>query len=236
MAIKGIVFDKDGVLVDVQRTHGPSTLEVISILANHDADTIRLLADAVEFDPSTSRFRPQSILIAGTAADIAGAWHPHLAPIAIDLLIARIETLFDDVTVKHVSPFEDVAGSLAALRGMGLSLALATNDTQESAHRHLTAIGEKQSFDFIAGYDSGHGAKPGPGMILAFAEHLRCAPQELVMVGDSTHDMEAAGAAGAIRVAVTTGLADAGVLAPHADHVVASLSELPALVTRLSES
>jgi phosphoglycolate phosphatase len=50
---------------------------------------------------------------------------------------------------------------------------------------------------FIAGYDSGHGPKPEPGMLLAFALHLGLHPSQIAMVGDNGHDMEMAGAAGA---------------------------------------
>lgn len=235
-AIRGIVFDKDGVLVDFQKTYAPATLEVINKLAESDAGLIEALSGAVSFDHRSVVFHPSSLVIAGTAADIAIAWHPYLPDWSPDALTLEVGRLYDDLTVRHVTAFGDVSMALTALREAGFHLALATNDTQESAHRHLTAIGEKQFFDFIAGYDSGHGAKPGPGMILAFAEHLRCSPQELIMVGDSTHDMESASAAGAIRVAVTTGLATVEDLAPHADHVIGSLSELLPLARKISAS
>ena len=60
-----------------------------------------------------------------------------------------------------------------ALRARGLKLGVATNDSEVPAQAHLRAHGLTGLLDFIAGYDSGHGAKPGPGMCLAFAAEHR---------------------------------------------------------------
>ena len=82
--------------------------------------------------------------------------------------------------------------------------------------------------DFIAGCDSGHGAKPQPGQLLAFAERIGLSPDRIVMVGDSTHDLIAGRSAGMQTVAVLTGLAEAAVLAPYADAVLPDIGHLPA--------
>ena len=87
--------------------------------------------------------------------------------------------------------------------------------------------------EFVAGYDSGHGIKPGPGMISAFARHLDVSPGEIAMVGDTLHDLDAARAAGALAVAVLSGPADRETLAPRADHVLEDISELPGFIARL---
>ncbi len=58
---------------------------------------------------------------------------------------------------------------LSALRARGLKLGVATNDSEAPARAHLDRHGLTGLLDFMAGYDSGHGAKPGPGMCLAFA-------------------------------------------------------------------
>jgi phosphoglycolate phosphatase len=89
----------------------------------------------------------------------------------------------------------------------GYALGVATNATRSELDAHLDAAGIALAFDFVAGCDSGHGAKPGPGMCLAFAAHLGCAPETVVMVGDSLHDLKAGRAAGMRTVGVLTGLA-----------------------------
>ncbi len=234
MSIKGILFDKDGTLIDVEKTHGPSSVEVVNALASGNEVTRRALAAAIELDLETARFGPTSIVIAGTADDIARAFGQHLSDSNHETLKLTIERLYDDVTVKHVSPFDDLNETIATLVEFGLPLGIATNDTLESANRHIDALGHRNAFGFLAGYNSGHGPKPGPGMVLAFADYLGCQPHEVMMVGDSLHDLHAGNAAGALTVGITTGLADRQALEPHADHVVASLFELVALIrTRL---
>lgn len=121
-----------------------------------------------------------------------------------------------------------LAPLLDSLRARGLRLGLATNDGEVPARAHLKAAGVLDRFDFIAGSDSGHGGKPGPGQLLAFARQMGIAPDRAVMVGDSTHDLAAGRAAGMITIGVLTGLATAEVLAPYADAVLPDIGGLPA--------
>jgi phosphoglycolate phosphatase len=89
-----------------------------------------------------------------------------------------------------------------------------------------------ESFDFIAGYDSGFGGKPAPGQLLAFCEQTGLAPSQCAMVGDSLHDLEAGRTAGMTTVGVLTGPAPRDELAPHADVVLPSIAELPLWVSK----
>jgi phosphoglycolate phosphatase len=61
-------------------------------------------------------------------------------------------------------------------------------------------------------------------------------PDEVAVIGDSLHDLKGARAAGAVGIAVLTGplrLAARPGLEPHADHVIASIDDLPALLDKL---
>ncbi len=90
--------------------------------------------------------------------------------------------------------------------------------------------------DFVAGYNSGHGGKPEPGMVLAFAKLIGADPSEVVMVGDSLHDLDAGRGAGALTVAVLSGPASRAELEPHADLVIAHIGELPPLLETSDEA
>jgi phosphoglycolate phosphatase len=116
---------------------------------------------------------------------------------------------------------------LSALRARGLRLGVATNDSEAPARQHLAAHGITDCFDFISGYDSGHGPKPGPGMCLAFAQGLGLQPARVAMVGDSRHDLQAGRAAGMRTVAVLTGIAKAADLADLADVILPDIGALP---------
>ena len=67
---------------------------------------------------------------------------------------------------------------------MGLKIGIATNDLERSALRQIDALRVTAHVEFVAGYDSGHGGKPEPGMVLAFAEFLEVDPSRVAMVGD----------------------------------------------------
>jgi phosphoglycolate phosphatase len=65
-------------------------------------------------------------------------------------------------------------------------------------------------------------------MCLAFAAFTGLDPAEVLMVGDSRHDLEAGRAAGMRPIAVLTGIARAADLAPHAEAVLPDIGALPA--------
>ena len=83
---------------------------------------------------------------------------------------------------------------------------------------------------FVAGYDSGCGAKPAPGQLLAFADAVGAAPEATLMVGDSRLDLVAGRAAGMIPIGVLTGVADAAELADLAEVVLPDIGHIAAWI------
>jgi len=221
--IDGIVFDKDGTLFDFRASWGRWARDFIAGLAV-DAGHGRALADAIGYLPEERSFRPDSVVIAATAADIAAALLPHLPGRGQQELTAAIDTAAAGVTMEQAVPLVPL---LSALKARGLRLGVATNDSEAPARAHLAANGLTGLFDFIAGYDSGYGPKPGPGMCRAFAQSQGLDPARVLMVGDSRHDLEAGRAAGMRPVAVLTGIATADDLAPLAEIVLPDIGALP---------
>lgn len=224
-AIRGLLFDKDGVLFDFQATWAVWTRDMMRHLAGEDPTTLAGLADALDFDLVTDRFRPGSLAIAGTARDVEQVFVSALprrdpAQIRTALALGAIEA--------RQQPTTDLAACFGALRDAGYRIGLATNDREAAARAHLVGADCLDLFDFIAGADSGHGAKPGPGMCLAFADRMGLDPADCLMVGDSSHDMQAAQAAGFVRVGVLTGVATRADLTPLSDVVLPSIAELGA--------
>jgi len=233
MSIKGVLFDKDGVLVDFDATWCPAAVKVIEALAAGDDEKGKALADAADFDLSAQRFEKNAIFIAGTATDLVDAWAPILPDMPKYALASHSRALFTKFGAEHVTSYDDVADTLTALGEARIAMGIATNDEEISARTQMRALRLDGRFSFVSGADTGHGAKPEPGMLLAFAEHIGAEPGEIVMVGDSTHDMRAAKAAGMIRVAVGTGPASLEDLEPFADHCLPRLGGLPTLVSSL---
>lgn len=223
IGIAAVVFDKDGTLFDFSTSWGRFVHRLLDLLARNALHHARLAA-ALGYDPATGAFAPQSPVIAGTATDIAETLLPHLPGEALLPLVARLEDMAEQTEMTEAVPLLPFC---AGLRTRGLRLGLATNDAEAAARAHLAAAGVEGQFDAIYGADSGHGAKPGPGMLLAFARATGLPPARVLMVGDSRHDLIAGRAAGMRALAVLTGVATAADLAPLADAVLHDVGELP---------
>lgn len=222
--IRGIVFDKDGTLFDFRASWGRWAQGFIAGLAR-DGDHARVLADAIGYLPDSNGFAPDSPVIAATASDIAAAFLPYVEGHDHASLTEAIDEAAAGVPMAEAVPLVPLFG---ALKARGLKLGVATNDSEVPARAHLDRHGLTGLLDFIAGWDSGHGAKPAPGMCLAFASTTGLDPAQVLMVGDSLHDLDAGRAAGMRPVAVLTGIARAGDLAPHAEVVLPDIGALPA--------
>ncbi len=231
MMLAGIIFDKDGTLVDFDATWGRAAHRVIAAMSQGDRKTFDRLARAMHFVAEECRFLPTSPMIAGSTADYQCLWAEILGREGGAELVEEIDARFGTETLDSL--LGEVAPILATLRGFGLKLGIATNDAERSARAQCDRLGLLPHLEFIAGYDSGYGGKPDPGMIHAFARRIGAPAREVALVGDSLHDLEAARAAGALAIAVLSGPATRATLEPRADHVIASIADLPALARSL---
>ena len=223
-AIRGVLFDKDGTLFEFAATWVAWAEQMLLRGCEGDKGRAAAAGAAIGFDLEARRFARDSVAIAGTSAQIAAALHPHFADLTVPALQARLDAEAARAPQRAAVPLKPL---LSALRDRGLKLGVATNDAEHPARAHLTEAGVAEMFDFIAGFDSGHGGKPEPGQLLAFARAVDLPPTRIAMVGDSLHDLHAAAAAGMVPVAVLTGLAARAELAPHAEVVLPDIGHLP---------
>lgn len=93
---------------------------------------------------------------------------------------------------------------LAELRRAGALLAIATGKSQRGLQHALAGAGLSGEFAATRCADQTH-PKPHPAMLLELADELLVAPQRMLMVGDTTHDLQMAGAANAAAVGLTQG-------------------------------
>ena len=202
-SIRGLLFDKDGTLFDFNATWAGVMERVLERLTP-DPGLRRQMAEIAGFDTAARRFRPGSALVAGSTAQIVALWAdllPGQDPAAVEAMTNSVARGIGSEELVPACP--DLPGFLAKLKAQGYRLGVATHDAEGAARVHLEKVGALGPFDFIAGYDSGHGLKPGPGMLHAFAKATEIAPSDVAMLGDSRHDLQMvpnAGAALAIGV------------------------------------
>lgn len=226
--MRGILFDKDGTLIDYWRTWLPINREAALYAARGDAALARELLALGGQDPDTGRVVPGSPLAAGAIRDIAEAFAAHPDLVAPPELESQIDRIFARGGALHSVLVQGAREALSALKGRGFALGLATNDSVAGLEASLAAHGVLELLDFTAGCDSGWGAKPGPGMVLAFAADSGLAAREIAVVGDAVHDLAMGRAAGAgCTIGVLSGTSDREDLEGLADVILDSVADLP---------
>lgn len=227
MAIKGILFDKDGTLLDFDATWSPILQQAAMTVAGHDRALARILLAVGGFDSETGKTAPNSLLAAGNTVEIAEAWAEHLPASEPTFLIEELDRIFQEGGVLNAVPVTELEPLFRRLKDRGLCLGLATSDSRVAAEATLGRFSLLPHFDFIAGYDSGHGYKPEPGMFLAFCKACGIAPSQAAMVGDNVHDLKMGRAAGAgALIGVLTGAGTAEQLGALTEDILDSIAEL----------
>ena len=229
MNIKAIIFDKDGTLFDFQSSWGDATLQFLTILSDGDLNTLKNLANALNFDLNKKLFYPQSIFIAGTTNETIAILAPIIPKKSKDHILGA--HLHAYATQKQI-PVKNLHNTLLNLYQNGYQMNIATNDLIKPTKIQLKDANILEFFSVILGSDSGYGAKPKPSQLIELQKRMRLKPQEIVMVGDSTHDMLAAKSAGFRSFAVLTGVASREELKPYSEVIFDNISYLPAWLNR----
>ena len=193
--IKGILFDKDGTLIDFRATwlaaYRGAAAELCRAAGLGPGFAVTLL-DRSGYDSLTDSFAATSPLLWATNAAIAERWaaEPELRgqPGAIELVLAH----FDDAERYPAVAVGDLAALFGRLGARGLRLGVATMDSTAKAEAALAGLGLRPRLDFVTGYDGGFGEKPGPGMVRGFCAATGLTPQEILVVGDTAADLEMA--------------------------------------------
>ncbi|TKT74259.1 HAD family hydrolase [Aquamicrobium sp. LC103] len=235
--IKGILFDKDGTLVDFHATWF-AVGDVLALeAATGDRERANGLMDMAGFDFIEHRFRPDSVFAAGTNADIVGLWYPRLTGDARQAMVDAFDRFAVENGAARSVALPGCHEAIEALHAAGLRLGVATNDSTSGAERTLVALGIAQMFDAAYGYDAVANPKPAPDTIHAFCDFTGLRPSQLAMVGDNRHDLEMARAGGVgLAVGVLSGTGTRQTLSPLADVVLDSIVDLPGLLAERKAS
>jgi phosphoglycolate phosphatase len=203
--LTALLFDKDGTLIDFDRTWGPAAHAVMTVMAGGDRARLERLMTVSAFIEAEMRFLPTSPLVAGSSGDYGRLWAEALGEPFSSAFTDRMDALFVEAGARTLSPIGDVRGLFDTLAARNLALGIVTNDSESGARSQAGHLGITHHLDFVAGWDSGHGRKPAPGQIEAYLRHSRRTAGEVAMIGDSTHDLHAARAAGVLAIGVRTG-------------------------------
>ena len=105
---------------------------------------------------------------------------------------------------QELALFEGIVPLLDDLKGREIRLGVATGKTRIGLDRVLQSKQLEGHFDCTRCADESEG-KPHPAMLFDIMERLALDPHDVLMVGDTTHDIQMAASAGVDSMAVTYG-------------------------------
>ena len=136
--------------------------------------------------------------------------------LALDYDAGHIDAVFDDAMAAYQRHYlaingersrlyDGVVEGLQAMRGLGLRLACVTNKPIAFATPLLAQKGLAPFFELVYGGDSLPRKKPDPLPLLQVCRDFDLAPAQVLAIGDSSNDAEAARAAGCFVLTVPYG-------------------------------
>lgn len=234
MSIRGVLFDKDGTLIDVDGTWVPIYRQMLCEQFGIAPAEANGMMERVGYDPDTDGFHANSILASGTTRQLIDYWWPDLSDEESDAKVRMIDVDYAPLSKSLLKPLMPLVPLLNELKTMKLHVGLATNDSHYSAVNHLSHLGIIELFDEVIAADTVATPKPSGDMIRKFAGSFNLKPSEIAMVGDNPHDIEEARNGGAgLAIAVLSGNASHEDIAHHADYTLESVAALPALLRSL---
>ncbi len=163
--------------------------------------------------------------------DLFSDLFPEDSPADIEAMIANYRTVYPARNHASTKLYPGVKEALGALPGKKSTVTTKGTPTTRVV---LEKFGLIRFFDHVQGTD-GFPAKPEPDVIFAALKGLGASPDNCLLVGDASSDMEAARRAGVKVCAVTYGYGTKEVLSPwHPDYWVSDLRELAGLPVPLA--
>lgn len=186
MRFSGYIFDVDGTLVD---SVSPSVTSLQAAFAEVGFEvTYETLQSYVGLDVE------QIIEILAPELDVRARQH---------VLTCRA-TIYREVFLGGIEPIR-ARDLFETIKKAGGRIALATDCKGPELHRYLEVLGVEDMIDALAcGDDVEHG-KPDPRLIGAALRKLGLPAKDVLMIGDTPYDAEAAQEAGLAAAGVMTG-------------------------------
>jgi HAD superfamily hydrolase (TIGR01549 family) len=226
MNVKAVIFDLDGTLVGFNLDYRALRAEVKGYLVKRGVpasvlslkeNIFEMLNKAEIFVKNSGKSAEKIAAIRSEALGIAEKYELEAA-MSTGLLSGAVETL-------------------KALKRMGLKIGLCTINSEKSASYILQRFKIVEFFDVVVTRNMVSQVKPHPEHLQVVLNALSAVPEESVVVGDSSVDMQCARDLRAIAVGLPTGISTVQQLTSQgANYIITSITDLPVLIEKLNKA
>ena len=196
--IKAIIWDLDGTLIHFKIDFIRARREAIKILKKYGV--------------------PKNILtVKGSILENVGKSREYFKSNKIykskkiEQIISEVDDKINEVEYEaalqasHIDGIEEV---LEFVEKQNLKQAIFTFNTHRNAEISLQKVNFMKYFELIVGRDNVENMKPHPDHLLSICKKLDVLPSEIIVIGDSSRDIEAALNVGARSIAIKNKLFD----------------------------
>jgi HAD superfamily hydrolase (TIGR01509 family) len=191
MAFKGVILDIDGTLVLSNDAHAQAWVEAFAKFGYEvKFEEVRPLM-GMGGDYIIPKFAPGLSDEEGKGKEISSY---------------RKEIVLDKY-IPNVSPANGAREMVLKMQEQGKRIIIATSasDKELSALLKIAKVDDILSQDDATSSDDAENSKPAPDIVKAALEKFEIQPNEIVMIGDTPYDIEAANKAGVEVIAVRSG-------------------------------
>lgn len=224
LSVKAVTIDLDGTLADTIPDLAAAANSMLGELGRPALEVDRIRTFVGKGIPN---------LVERALADAFGpAVSADLAARALPLY----ERCYAEINGRHTVVYPGVSEGLRALRDMRLPLACVTNKSGRFTAPLLERLGLARFFEQVIAGDTLSRKKPDPAQLIHACRGFGIAPAEMLMIGDSGNDAEAARAAGCPVFCVTYGYNEGrDVRELDVDAIVTSLIEAARLIQKADD-
>jgi HAD superfamily hydrolase (TIGR01509 family) len=113
--------------------------------------------------------------------------------------------IFKSRYLPHLKPFPEVRPLLERMKQDGLKLIIATSSPEDEVSRAIEIVGIKDLLEDATSASDAGKSKPDPDVVQAALDRLKMSAGEVVMLGDTPYDIQAAGKVGIQVIAFRCG-------------------------------
>jgi HAD superfamily hydrolase (TIGR01509 family) len=188
MTIRGVILDVDGTLIESNDAHAHAWVEAMAEYGYFVTfDKVRPLVGM-----GGDKVLPETIAVQKDSTDGK----------KID---AKRMQVFKQLYLPGIQPFPGARELLHRMREQGLKLAVASSSTPDELRALLQIVGAEDLIEKESSSKDARHSKPDPDVMTATLKKLGYPANEVVMIGDTPYDIEAARKVGVGTIAFRCG-------------------------------